>query len=265
MKARLSITNLGVFLGIGAVLSGCGTSSPPKSRYDNIPLEDRQCHDELAKARSDIAKGRLIYCHHTGSLLYNRLRSEKELTELLSEHGVGFKEEMTSDVIMEGRTQWCYCGLMEEQIAAKFGEHFMDSLIDVSDEWFVKNAISNGDTIHYVECDVRPRYPGDDTYPDDRSDSLQADIERSLQYPPGYLKRSDHNTTAFVDLTFFVDTLGKASIIHYRSIFGMKENHRFDDHFEREIDRLARKAGWVPAMIRGRKINADMVYRFYFE
>lgn len=254
-------------------LGSCGPKTKTASQYDNIPATDKECLKALSKAKAALAEGKLVYCNHAGSLGYWPLRSRVELESLLAESGIEFKEEMTSDVVVEGQTQWCYCGFMEEQIATKFGKGFIDSLIDVSDDWFVKNAISNGDTVYYGECDVRPRYPGDDVYPDDDSDSLQADVERALRYPRGYTKLPDFDSTAsgagqptsFVDLGFFVDTLGRASLTRYWSRFAAEDNHHFDDYFEQEITKAVRRTGWSPALIHGRKVNADMNYRFYFE
>ncbi len=246
-------------------LLGCGSGPVSKSRYDAIPSSDRACHQELEKARTDIVNGHLVYCHHAGNLLYFRLRSAKELEELLRTHGIGYKEAMTSDVVIEGQTQWCYCGLMEEQIAAKYGEHFMDSLIDVSDDWFVKNAISNGDTLYYAECDTRPRYPGDDEHPDDDSDSLQASIERHLHYPSGYQPRPNLDSSAFADVRFVVDTAGNATILYYHFLFDMEMNHLFEDTLIAQIERCVQRTGWSPALVRGRKVKADMNYRVYFD
>lgn len=259
-----------VLISLGALLAaffpiGCGVGPDGTSRYDTIPASDKECHKELDKARAEIARGHLVYCHHAGGLSYFGLRSGKELAELLGEHGIGFKEEMTSDVIVEGHTQWCYCGLMEEEIAARFGGHFIDSLTDVSDDWFVKNVISNGDTVYYAECDVRPRYPGDDEYPDDNSDSLQSDIDLQLHYPRGYQPRPNYDSSAFADVRFVVDTSGNASIWYYHFLFDMDQNHRFEDTLMAQIERAIKRSGWEPGRLRGRKVKADMNYRVGFE
>ncbi len=252
------------WVAVAFLLNSCG-GHERASQYDDIPESDKECQRELAKARADVANRRLVYCHHAGSLGYFGLRSGKELAELLEKHDIEFTEEMTSDVIVEGHTQWCYCGLMEEQIATTHGENFIDSLIDVSDDWFVKNSISNGDTIYYGECDVRPRYPGDDEHPDEFSRDLQTEMEGVLRYPRGYLQRPNYDSSAFVDIRFVVDTSGQASIIHYRFLFDMDANHQYKDTLMGQIERSIRLTGWEPGRVRGRKVKADMNYRVDFE
>src|SRR5690606_31339506 len=212
----------------------------------------------------DVQKGKLTFCHFAGNMLYEPLRSGNEMDSLLNNFGIGYKEEMTSDVIFEGQTQGCYCDFMKEQIDNKFGKTFIDSLLNVSDSLYVQNNIN--DTFYYANCDTRPNYPTDtDMHPDEFSEIFQKDFEKSIKYPAGYIKRPNYDSSAFVDVHLYVDKSGNAVITGYWFLFDMKTNHKYEKHFEREIQKIMRNKGWTPATIRNQKVNSDMVMRLGFD
>jgi hypothetical protein len=218
----------------------------------------------VKKAKTDVQKGKLTFCHFAGNMLYEPLRSGNEMDSLLNNFGIGYKEEMTSDVIFEGQTQGCYCDFMKEQIDNKFGKTFIDSLLNVSDSLYVQNNIN--DTFYYANCDTRPNYPTDtDMHPDEFSEIFQKDFEKSIKYPAGYIKRPNYDSSAFVDVHLYVDKSGNAVITGYWFLFDMKTNHKYEKHFEREIQKIMRNKGWTPATIRNQKVNSDMVMRLGFD
>jgi hypothetical protein len=227
-------------------------------------MVDTTCLEEIKKARQDKQNGKLAYCHFAGSMLYEPLRSAREMDSLLKKAGIGYKEEITSDVIFENQTQGCYCDFMKEQIDDRFGKSFIDSLINLSDRLYVQNNIN--DTFYYASCDTRPNYPADTGInPDEYSEVFQSDIERDIKYPTGYIKRPNYDSSAFVDVHLYVDKVGNAFINSYWFLFDMKTNHRYERYFEREIEKAMRKTGWTPATIRNQKVNSDMVMRLYFD
>lgn len=239
-------------------LFSCTTKT--KSRFDDVSKTDTTCLKAVKKAKTDVQKGKLTFCHFAGSLLYNPLRSGNEMDSLLKTFDIDYKEEITSDVIFEGQTQGCYCDFMEEQIDNKFGKTFIDSLLNVSDSLYVVKNIN--DTFYYANCDTRPNYPSDtDTHPDEYSEIFQSDFEKSLKYPVGYIKRPNYDSSAFVDVHLYVDKSGNAVITGYWFLFDMKTNHKYEKYFEKEIEKAMRKKGWTPATIRNQKVNSDMVMR----
>lgn len=243
-------------------LYSCTTKT--QSRFDNISKTDTTCLKAVKKAKTDVQKGELTFCHFAGSLLYNPLRSGDEMDSLLKTFGIDYKEEITSDVIFEGQTQGCYCDFMKEQIDNKFGKTFIDSLLNVSDSLYVRNKIN--DTFYYANCDTRPNYPSDtDTHPDEYSEIFQSDFEKSFKYPVGYIKRPNYDSSAFVDVHLYVDKSGNAVITDYWFLFDMKTNHKYEKYFEKEIEKAMRKKGWTPATIRNQKVNSDMVMRLGFD
>jgi hypothetical protein len=244
--------------------SSCNRKIKPKSPFENISKVDTTCLIEIGEAKEDIQIGKLIYCHFAGSLLYEPLRNAHEMDSILHKYGIDYKEEITSDVIIENQTKGCYCNFMKEQIDAKFGKTFIDSLLNISDSFYVLNNLS--DTFYYANCDTRPNYPTDtNTNPDEYSEVFQNDLEKSVRYPAAYIKKTNNDSSAFVDVHLYVDKAGNASITGYRFIFDMKTNHKYEKKFAIEIDKAMRKRNWTPATIRNQKVNANMVMRLYFD
>ena len=187
-------------------------------------------------------------------------RNGKELKLLLEKYEIGYGEYIVSDVVYENQTQGCYCDFMKEEIDKKFGKTFIDSLLSVSDSLYVQNNI-NG-TFDYGICDTRPNYPTDTVSAlDEYSEVFQRDFDSKVKYPVGYIKSPGQNTPAFADVRLYVDKSGNASVTSFWFLFDVKQNHRYERYFEREIKRVMRKSGWTPATILKQKVNSDMVMR----
>jgi hypothetical protein len=247
----------------GLVIS-CKQNQKQASRFDNTPQVDTTCLKALKKAKNDIENGKLTYCHDAGSLLYISLRSSHEMGLLLDSLELGYTEQMTSDVVYPDQTQGCYCDYMNERIQTKYGVTFIDSLLNLSDSLYVLNNMA--DTFYYGNCDTNPNYPGDmDTHHDEFSRIFQQDLERTLEYPTGYIKISNPDSSAFVNVDLYVDKEGNASITGYWFLFDMKVNHKYEDYFKNIISKAMKKTGWTPATIRNQKVNSDMVMRLYFD
>jgi hypothetical protein len=202
------------------VLASCKDKSTKASRFDNVPSTDSTCIRDLEKAKKDLEKGKLVYCHYAGNILFNELRSEKEMTELLRKYQIEYKNEMSSCVIYKGQTEHCYCEFMDEKIKDKFGHQFLDSLLAVSDSLYAFN--NPLDTFHYSKCDTWPRFPGE--FEDmEFSYKLQNIFNSKVKYPKDYIVKEHRDTAAFVDVSFIVDKNGKASDIGYWFIFDYEE------------------------------------------
>jgi len=218
----------------------------------------------LKRAKTDIKSGELAYCYNTGSLLHISLRSSHELDSLLELSGLQYTEEMTSDLIYPDQTQGCYCDYMNEMIAIKYGNEFIDSLLNLSDSLHVRNNLT--DTFYYANCDTWPNYPGDsDTYQNEFSKVFQEDLEKVLKYPIGYVKRPNDDLSAFVNLDLYVDKHGNADITGYSFLFDIEYNHKFEDYFKEVISKAMKKTGWTPARIRNQMVNSNLVMRLYFD
>src|SRR5687768_10986809 len=111
------------------LIVSCKSRNKHSGRFENISSSDTTCLKAIAKAKTDLTKGRLIYYHHAGSLLYNPLRSEHEMDSLLKPYNIRLTNYNTSDVIISGQTQGCYEDYMNEYLANRFGQGFIDSLL----------------------------------------------------------------------------------------------------------------------------------------
>ncbi|MEN2402464.1 hypothetical protein GKZ90_0021925 [Flavobacterium sp. MC2016-06] len=233
-----------------------------KSKFDHISEKDTTCLNDIIEAKNDIQKGKLVYCHTMGGLLYHGLRSEKELTLVLKRNNIEFRGIVVSDVEDKNQTH-CYCSFMREMISEKYGKKFIDSILTVSDKLYLKNSVN--DTLYYADCDIRPKYPNDTSkYQDDFSIVLQKEVETKITYPKDYKKRRINNDSAyaFVDIRFYVNKKGKATIANFNFQFDLQTNHKFDKELKEEIKKYLKTEKWKPAQIRGQNVNSDMVFRY---
>ena len=244
------------------VLASCKDKTTKVSRIKSVASTDSTCLKDLEKAKKDLEKGKLVYCHYAGNILFSQLRSEKQMTELLLKYQIEYKNEMSSCVIYEGQTEHCYCELMDEMIKDKFGQHFLDSLLAISDSLY---AFSNPlDTFHYSKCDTWPRFPGE--FEDmEFSYKLQDIFDSNVKYPKEYIIKEHRDTSAFVDVSFIVDKNGNASDIGFWFIFDHEENKKYKDYFISVIKPLITETKWQPATVRKQIVISDMNIRIGFE
>lgn len=249
---------------LSTLLISCQFEKKPKGGFfEFVSKTDTTCLNEISEAKKDLEEEKLTYCHYSGNIYSHYLRSEKELIQILKENNIAFRNEGSSCIVYEGQTQHCYCKLMEEKINQKYGEKFIDSLLITADEKFLASHIN--DTMHYPDCDRRPNYPNDkDDSEDEYSEVLQHEIDRTLIYPKGYIKRTNNNS-AFVNISFYVDKYGNAKIISFWFLFDIESNHKFEKYFESELNRIIKKNNWKPAQMRKQNVNSDMVMRYGFE
>ncbi|MFB9079051.1 hypothetical protein ACFFLS_09860 [Flavobacterium procerum] len=220
--------------------------------------------NDIAKAKKDLEKGKLTYCNYSGNIINRYLRYEKELIEILKENNIDFRNEGSSCIVYENQTEHCYCELMEEKINHKYGEKFIDSLLNIADQKYVSKHIN--DTMYYAQCDTRPNYPNDkEDSADEYSEVMQKEIDNAIIYPKGYVKKLNSDVSAFVNVSFYVDKHGSAKITYFGFVFDNKSNHKFEKYFERELNKIIKTTGWKPAKIRNQNVNSDMVMRYWFE
>ena len=231
-----------------------------RSKFDNISEKDTTCLNDIKEAKIDIQKGKLVYCYTMGGLLYHGLRSEKELTLVLKQNNIEFRGVIVSDLVNENQTH-CYCSFMEEKIIEKYGEKFVDSLLNIADEKYLIEHIN--DTMYYADCDRRPNYPNDkDDSGDWYSEVMDNEIDKNIVYPKEYIKKPNHNSSAFVDIHFYVNKKGEAKIQSFWFNFDIKTNNKFKSYLESEIKKYIKTENWTPAQIRGENVNSDMNFRY---
>lgn len=253
------------YLFLCTTLISCKFESNQKSSFvESVKDSDTTCLNEISEAQKEIENGKLTYCHYSGNIYNHYLRSEKELTEILKVNNLEFRNEGSSCIVYKDQTEHCYCKLMKENINQKYGEKFVDSLLNIADEKYLNKHIN--DTMYYAKCDIRPNYPNDkDDSEDEYSEVMQKEIDDAINYPNGYIKRLNYDVSSFVDVSFYVDKDGNAEITHFGFIFDIKSNHKLEKYFENELKKIIKPKKWKPAQMRKRNVNSDMVLRYGFE
>jgi len=249
---------------IGLTLVSCDfVKKQNKSKFDNISEKDTTCLNDIKDAKLDIQKGKLVYCYNLGSITHHSLRSEEELTSILKQINIEFRNVASSDIDYENQTH-CYCEFMKEKITEKYGEKIIDSILVLSEKLYLKNSIN--DTLYYADCDKRPNYPNDNSeYQGEFSEVLQNELEKKITYPKGYIKKPNRNFSAFVDIYFYVNKKGEAKIQSFWFNFDIKTNNKFKNYLESEIKKYIKTENWTPAQIIGENVNSDMNLRFYLK
>ena len=227
-------------------------------------LPRTECDKELAIAEKDFKNGKLVYCY----LVYQEFgyRSEKEMTEILKNYGIVYRNKYVTDYIRDYDDIYhCYCSYMREKIDEKYGSHFIDSIVGAADEQWVNNHIN--EMFIYFKCDIQPNYPGDtDDYPDEYSEVLSQEIRSKLVYPKGFIKKTElNNNLNYVDIWFDVYKNGNAKITGYSFYFEPEQNKQYEQYFEHQLGKYIKKKGWTPAKIRNHNVNSTMNMRFYFD
>ena len=131
-----------------------------KQIEDRVKSTDTTCLEEIKRAKSEIKKNKLTYCHYAGNILFQPLRGEREMDSLLKLYKVSYENELSPCIIDKDKNYHCYCELMQEQIDKKFGNKFTDSLLYVADSLYISKHLK--DTFDYgaafIEWDKPPMF-----------------------------------------------------------------------------------------------------------
>jgi len=76
---------------------------------------DLECINDIEKAKSDISKGKIVFCMSFYFLSFE-FRYEKQLRQLCEKYNLIFDYEVFSDVVILGQTQGCYGAYMGKNI-----------------------------------------------------------------------------------------------------------------------------------------------------
>jgi hypothetical protein len=196
-------------------------------------------------------------------MLSPSFRNESELITELKKCNITYRAESTSDVITD-QTEGCYCDFMSDKISERYGNNFIDSILNVSDSIYLVNNIN--DTISYTNCDSWPHYPNDpDSSNSEQSSVFQEQCDSMIRYPAGYMKKIDPNGSAFVNIYFVITKIGEATIVGYHFLFSADSNKKYEVYFKRQLDKIVKKKGWTPAEIRKQKVTSEYTLRVYFK
>ncbi len=117
---------------------------------------DSTCLKDIAKAKNDIANGKLVFSTSMGFGSHH-LRQEKQLKELCYTYNLVFNYEMIGcDDYEERQHQDCNGAYMYKAIEDKYGKEFIKGLLVKTDSV----QLANNDTVPYYFCDKRPQISG---------------------------------------------------------------------------------------------------------
>lgn len=236
------------------------------SKFDNIPQNDTFCLKEVTKAKADIDKSKLVYCNFE---FFPQLRCEKEMTEALKKFNITYENEVASDVIVEGYTNNCYCGYMQEQIDKKFGKKFTDSLLYISDSIYISKNLDK--TYDYTSWDNAPVFP-DDKDPNSLNHSgLQKAFEKQFVYSKDYKYKNSDASLAMAKVFVYIDNTGKAKVDSCEFIFWNSQTKEEDFNkstwpsLEKTFRPIIEQTQWTPAKIKSFAIKSKNEIFVYFK
>lgn len=244
------------------LLNSCGKEKV--SFLNKVNKNDTICLKEVNKANEDLIKGKLVYCHYVGNIIWNDLRAENEMKNLLMKYNIEFQNESSPCVIDPKINYHCYCELMQEKINEKHGKKFIESLLWKSDSlWVLKNLDKTFGTDEvYGSWDKCSLFPGDKFYNETNHSGLQDVFDKQINYPQNYKFKSHEYSNATIDATVLVYRNGNAKVIEINTNFYDFKTKKYDYNknvktsFEKVAKEIIEKNKWTPAKIKGINVNS---------
>lgn len=234
------------------------TIDRPENQLEKYILKpastDSMCLKDIAKAKNDIANGKLIFTAPMGFGTHH-LRQEEELRKLCKTYDLLFDYEMFGCIVYEGQTAGCYGAYMTKTIEDKYGKGFKEILLAKADSML----LAKSDTIAYYLCDKRPQIPGQTDH-----DRLFPNINEKIKKQ---LKPDNEGRFPFMDIGFYIDKEGFASGYFINSFHDAdnKSNQKFKKVlFELGIEELKKIKVWETGEIGGQKVNTENNVRVYY-
>jgi len=224
----------------------------------SVHPSDTTCIKEIAKASTDIKNNKLVYCNYVGNIVWQSLRSEKEMQGLLNQHKIEYKDEPSPCVFQGNRNYHCYCEFMQEKISEKYGDQFTDSLLYIADSLYILNHRDLVfDCGSNSSCWDKPAiFPGDSTYDQTNHSGLQKEFEKLVKYPTDYRIKKGEDSMAMLQVYLDIDENGKANVTNTQFVFWDKStkednyNKKHWDYFKSIAIPLIEKTTWTPAKIK---------------
>ena len=239
--------------------TGIVTIDRPENQLEkyisNPATTDSMCLKDIAKAKNDIANGKIFFSTPMGFGTH-QLRQEKQLRKLCKTYNLLFAYEMFGCIVYKGQTEGCYGAYMNKAIEDKYGKGFKEILLAKADS----NLLANNDTIAYYLCDKRPQIPEKD----DNETTLQAKEPEKLSKQ---LKADKEGDLPFMDIGFYIDKSGNASgyFLNYFMDADNKSNQKFKDElFKIGVEQLKAIKHWETGIVNGQKVNTENNVRIYF-
>ena len=217
---------------------------------------DCSCIEDIHKAKSDIANGKLVFSEKAG-LGFGHFRYERELKELCNQMGLTYNIDLIGCVIIVGQTYGCYTAYMDKILFEKYGPNFKTDLHNKADSLFLLNAIQG--TVSYMDLDNSPKLPNESNTTNDFSSIAQ------VENPDVIFKSDNWDESPFMDIGFIVHKDSTISDFRLRS-FVSKGN----DKYQKELFDIAVKKIkleypiWIPGSINDIPLQSTNNVRIHF-
>jgi|SRR5690606_16678050 len=115
----------------------------------DVTVIDTFCINQKNRVLKDIESGKLIYFGF-------HPREFKNLSKMLHKYGIETKEHLSRSIRLGGFEPYCYEEEMYNEIVKKYGETFIDSLLEIA----TKEFILENPNIEYIKdgIDLREKY-----------------------------------------------------------------------------------------------------------
>ena len=218
--------------------------------------EEMKCQDGKQQAQTDIKNGKIVYCNFIDPRL-QPLRYKDEMSDLMRKQHIGVQ-----DFRIYEQTGNCYCQSMEDEIGKRFGNHFIDSVKQMSDSVFLIKHIN--DTIDPADCDTPPAYPENIGAESDH-EIFQSRFDARVKYPKGYKYRNDSASLDIIYVRFVVEKTGEIKITGFNQIIRNTTNKQFAEYLEDQIRNILPHSGWKPATILNHPVNSNTGISVYLK
>lgn len=226
---------------------------PPKS-YDpyNYDTTEVRCKTDLAKAKEDFKKGKLVF-----SNFGNFAKNGDEIKELLNKKGIAFKPLGENCTGLSN----CYGFYMDSILKRKLGNTFLEDIKKEADK--LSQSRWKTKVYNYAEVDSPAVYPGtSDVY------YIQNITSKMFKKPVGWDNgKMDAYESESVSIAIIVDSNGKAIIPEkYSFNYNLKKsNLKHLKYLETEIKNVVNILKlWKPAVMNGHKVKTEVYIEVYF-
>lgn len=235
-----------------------------KSIEERANQSDTTCLKEIKKAKTDLAKNKIVYCNYVGNMIWQSLRAEKEMDSLLKLHNIDYHDESSPCVIDGNKNYNCYCEYMQEQINLKFGDNLSDSLLYIADSLYILKNIDDtfDNNSDRTKWDIPPLFPGDSSYDQTNHSGLQQAFNKVVKYPNRYKYKNGESSGAMLKFHLDTDKVGNTKVTGTEYLFWdyvTKEedyNKLFYEYFKSLVVSLIENTKWTPAKIKKLSVNS---------
>ncbi|MEQ9351448.1 MAG: hypothetical protein RJQ00_02585 [Vicingaceae bacterium] len=237
---------------------------------ENPKPTDTICLNDIARARQDVAEGKIAINNLLGLERGNR-RYSKQLKNLIEKQGLIFRPEGEYCVVYAGQTQGCYSLYMDKIIAERLGTDFKKRIHERADSIYFEQA--KNDTIWNWYCDEKPKLLPDHSAIEWEIGGgilfLGIILETDVKVPENKIESvfpSDKYPT-FVNVYITIDKNGDVTKFRDDSCRRQEADTTLHDQlFPIAVDEIKRNYNhWKPGTIRGEPMNTEYEFRVYFK